>query len=205
MKKLSAYVVVAATVIAASTLTSCATVTRGSMDILVVESDPPGAAVAVSTGEAGVTPATFSLRRRGNYLVNIEKPGYEALQVEVRHRVSGAGSAGMAGNVLLGGIIGAAVDSSSGAMYDLVPNPIRVTLILLTDGNRVSPQVRFENDTVLGLTAENLIAIAGRRPDHENGGERPNESLWTYQYGPKSFIFKLVDQRVAQVTRLNQD
>jgi hypothetical protein len=186
------------------TLVSCATVTRGSTDILVVESDPPGAAVTVSTGEVGVTPTSFTLRRRGNYLVNIDKPGYEALQVDVRHRVSGAGSAGMAGNILLGGIIGAAVDSSSGAMYDLVPNPIKVKLVALSDGARVSPQLRFESDSVIGLTAAELVGIAGRRPDHDNAGEKPNEMLWTYQYGPKSFIFRLVDGRVAQVTRMKQ-
>jgi len=34
----------------------------------------------------------------------------------------------MAGNVLLGGIIGAGVDAATGATKKLTPNPIRVTL-----------------------------------------------------------------------------
>jgi hypothetical protein len=34
----------------------------------------------------------------------------------------------MAGNVLLGGIIGAGVDVATGAMLDLVPNPLVVKL-----------------------------------------------------------------------------
>jgi hypothetical protein len=34
----------------------------------------------------------------------------------------------MAGNVILGGVIGAVADASSGAMNDLVPNPLNVTL-----------------------------------------------------------------------------
>lgn len=34
----------------------------------------------------------------------------------------------MAGNVLVGGIIGAGVDMGTGAMLDLVPNPINVAL-----------------------------------------------------------------------------
>ena len=38
----------------------------------------------------------------------------------------------MAGNVLVGGLIGAAVDASTGAMKSLVPNPVAVTLIKST-------------------------------------------------------------------------
>ncbi len=34
----------------------------------------------------------------------------------------------MAGNILFGGLIGVAVDSSTGATNDLVPNPIEVKL-----------------------------------------------------------------------------
>ena len=34
----------------------------------------------------------------------------------------------MAGNVLLGGLIGAGVDASTGAMNELVPNPLHVVL-----------------------------------------------------------------------------
>lgn len=37
----------------------------------------------------------------------------------------------MAGNVVVGGLIGAAVDAGSGAMKDLKPNPIQVNLELL--------------------------------------------------------------------------
>jgi len=34
----------------------------------------------------------------------------------------------MAGNVLVGGIIGGVIDANSGATQELVPNPLRVTL-----------------------------------------------------------------------------
>ena len=37
----------------------------------------------------------------------------------------------MAGNVLVGGLIGAAIDAGSGAMNDLRPNPVRVKLVPL--------------------------------------------------------------------------
>lgn len=45
--------------------------------------------------------------------------------------VSGAGAAGMAGNVILGGVNGAGVDAATGATKRLVPNPVRVTLNLV--------------------------------------------------------------------------
>jgi hypothetical protein len=35
---------------------------------------------------------------------------------------------GVAGNVLVGGIIGLGVDAATGASQDLVPNPLKVTL-----------------------------------------------------------------------------
>ena len=50
----------------------------------------------------------------------------------------------MAGNVLLGGLIGAAVDPSSGAMNDLLPNPVEVRLVPLSLGNMPSSDLPEE-------------------------------------------------------------
>ena len=110
------------------TLSGCATITRGTKDTLVVESDPAGANVSLSNGLTGKTPTSFKLPRKENLVVTISKEGYETLTVNVNSQVSGAGGAGMAGNVLFGGLIGAAVDGGSGAMKDLKPNPVKVKL-----------------------------------------------------------------------------
>ena len=83
----------------------CATVTRGTTDTLVINSDPVGAEVKLSNGMSGKTPATFTLPRKDNVVVKVEKAGYEPVEVTVTPQVSGAGGAGMAGNVLLGGLI----------------------------------------------------------------------------------------------------
>ncbi len=106
----------------------CATICRGTKDTLVVESDPAGANISLSNGMEGKTPASFKLSRKENLVVKIQKNGYEPVEVNVTSQVCGAGGAGMAGNVFVGGLIGAAVDAGSGAMYDLKPNPIKVTL-----------------------------------------------------------------------------
>lgn len=112
----------------------CATITRGTTDTLVVESDPPGATVTLSNGMRGQTPSSFKISRKTALVVDIEKAGYEPLKVNVQPQISGAGGAGMAGNVLVGGLIGAAVDAGTGAMNDLKPNPIQVRLVPLAEG-----------------------------------------------------------------------
>ncbi len=94
----------------------------------MVNSNPSGALVEVSNGLQAKTPASFKLPRSFEGLVTISREGYETVVVNVTSQVSSAGGAGMAGNVFLGGFIGAGVDASTGAMNDLVPNPIDVTL-----------------------------------------------------------------------------
>ena len=110
-------------------LTSCATITRGVHEKFTVLSDPTGADVRLSTGEYGVTPAKFLKNRKGeNFTVTISKPGYATQTVRVENKFSGTGGTAMAGNVLLGGPIGAGVDIASGAYNSLYPNPVSVHL-----------------------------------------------------------------------------
>ena len=68
------------------------------------------------------------MSRKSQFSVDITKPGYKPWHGEVTNKVSGAGGAGMAGNVILGGIIGAGVDVATGAMLDITPNPLVVKL-----------------------------------------------------------------------------
>lgn len=110
-------------------LGGCATVTRGSNDTWTVNTEPSGAAVRTTNQFAcDSTPCTFKMARKSEFDVTITKPGYKNWTGHVTHHVSGAGGAGMAGNVLLGGLIGAGVDAYSGAMNDIVPNPLSVKL-----------------------------------------------------------------------------
>jgi hypothetical protein len=109
-------------------LAACATVTRGTKTAFVVETVPSGAHVRLSTGqECNATPCTFpGISREAEFMVTVSKPGYRTTEHAVTHRTAGGGSAGMAGNVLVGGLIGAAIDANSGATQDLVPNPLVV-------------------------------------------------------------------------------
>ena len=108
---------------------ACATITRGSTDTWSVQTDPTGAAVRTTNGFAcDQTPWSFKMSRKSEFGVDITKTGYKPWHGQVTNKVSGAGGAGMAGNVFLGGLIGAGVDVATGAMMDLVPNPLIVKL-----------------------------------------------------------------------------
>lgn len=109
-------------------LPACATVTRGTKETFHIKTTPNEAQVALSTGQTCVSPCKLKLKRKESFTVTAKKDGYKEAKAEVRSEIHGGGVAGVAGNVLLGGIIGAAVDGSNGAMRDLTPNPLELTL-----------------------------------------------------------------------------
>jgi hypothetical protein len=111
------------------TLGACATVTRGSEDAWVINSEPSGAKVETTNGhQCSATPCAIKMKRKSEFTATLTKKGYKPATVQVSHKTAGAGAAGVAGNVLLGGVIGLGVDMYTGASQDLVPNPVTVTL-----------------------------------------------------------------------------
>ena len=76
----------------------------------------------------GVTPATFKIPRRGSFSVRIEKDGYQPVVTHVYTQISTSGGAALAGNICLGGCLGAAVDAGSGATLEHVPCKVSVKL-----------------------------------------------------------------------------
>lgn len=113
----------------ALSLGACATITRGQHTAFEVKTKPVGAAVKTTNGFAcASTPCSLTIERKAEFDATITKAGYKPLVVHVTHKIGSGGGVGMAGNVLVGGLIGAAVDAGSGAMYDLTPNPIDVEL-----------------------------------------------------------------------------
>ncbi|HST91617.1 MAG TPA: translation initiation factor 2 [Brevundimonas sp.] len=113
----------------ALSLPACATITRGSSQEFTVQSEPSGARVSTSNGfQCDATPCTFRMPRKDAFRATISMPGYASQTHDIRSGVSGSGAAGMAGNIVFGGVIGGVVDASSGAMNDLTPNPLIVTL-----------------------------------------------------------------------------
>jgi hypothetical protein len=109
-------------------LGGCASVTRGWEEVVHFSSLPTEAAVRTSTGFQCITPCIMKVQRKEDFVATFTKQGYIPVDVPVRGQVSGAGGAGFAGNVLLGGVVGGVVDVASGAALDHCPNPVSVTL-----------------------------------------------------------------------------
>jgi hypothetical protein len=118
------------TVAVALSVSACGTVTRGSNEDVTFNSEPAGAKVTTSTGlVCPATPCTFPISRKQEFIATFEMPGHHSQQIEVKTEVSGGGAAGMAGNVVAGGLIGVAVDASTGASYDHTPNPVFARMV----------------------------------------------------------------------------
>ena len=110
-------------------LSACATITRGTNQDFVVQSEPSQADVKLSTGQTCVTPCTLRLKRKSNFVVTVSKPGYQTQEAPIHGVMKGGGGAALAGNAIFGGLIGAGVDASNGSLMNLKPNPLKVTLV----------------------------------------------------------------------------
>ena len=121
----------------------CATITRGTTDVLEINSTPQGADVKTSLGHACTTPCVLTLDRDAELTVDITKDGCEPANIQVTNKVADTGAAGMAGNVIFGGLIGLGVDAATGATQELVPNPVLATLDC---GETASGEVRQQSN-----------------------------------------------------------
>ena len=113
----------------AASLSACATITRGTRQNYVIETDPPGANIQLSTGQTCVSPCTLRLKRKDDFRVTATLDGYEPAEAEVVSRMRAGGGAALAGNVVAGGIIGGVVDATNGSLNDLRPNPLRISMV----------------------------------------------------------------------------
>ena len=111
-------------------LTACATVARGTTNNVVVNYSPADAVVTTSLGHTCKTnPCNLKVSRKEDFTVTAMKDGFQTQQIAVTTKVSKKGAAGMAGNILIGGVIGAGVDVATGAAKDHYPNPVNINLI----------------------------------------------------------------------------
>jgi hypothetical protein len=109
---------------------ACATITTGSNQALTVTSDPSGANCTLERGGETVgvvnpTPGSVTIPKSTRDLtIRCERQGYEP---GVR-TISSSFQVATLGNLILGGVVGLAVDAASGAVSSYEPN-IQVSLI----------------------------------------------------------------------------
>jgi hypothetical protein len=119
----------------------CATVMNGRNAEVAVRSNPAGARVSVQS-EKGETVATSKtpgrvtlkrsnglFRKAPRYTAFIEKPGYETAKVSINPKWN----PWILGNVVLGGVIGLAADSATGAIWRYSPDAIAQDLSPISD------------------------------------------------------------------------
>jgi hypothetical protein len=137
-------------------LPACATVTRGTQQKYVIQSTPADAQVVLSTGDKCVTPCVLKLKRKKAFTATFNKDRYQPLKAEVKSKFSGGGAVAGAGNVLIGGVVGAIVDGTNGSMNDLTPNPLMVTMVPVA---AVEPAAEPVADAAVSTTA--AVATTG--------------------------------------------
>lgn len=123
------YLRLGAAVLVVSSLSACATITRGTKTKYSIVSEPAGADVMLTTGQTCVTPCKIKLKRKLDFTARITKEGYEPHETKVESKLSGGGGVAGAGNILLGGVIGGIVDGTNGSMNSLFPDKIEAKLV----------------------------------------------------------------------------
>jgi len=103
--------------------TGCATIITGTTQNISFTSDPTGAKVSVG-GMTGTTPTVLTLNRNGSLMVNFEKQGYLSTQITLSRGFEPM----FLGNIIIGGLIGMAIDFVSGAVFKLSPEHVNATL-----------------------------------------------------------------------------
>jgi hypothetical protein len=115
----------------AASLSACATITRGTRQNYVIETNPEGAQIELSTGQSCTSPCELRLARKHDFVVTARMAGYEEARAEVRSTMRAGGGAALAGNAVFGGLVGGIVDASNGSLNDLRPNPLRIEMVPL--------------------------------------------------------------------------
>lgn len=111
---------------AVASLSGCATIISGTHQEVKINSIPTGAAVMVDGAPRGVTPVVLRLKRRPSHTLTLQKIGYQPQSCIINSGFNGW----FLGNILLGGVIGMAVDGIDGASSKLeVPDDGYFTLV----------------------------------------------------------------------------
>ncbi len=110
-------------------MSGCATMARSSTQTFVIETEPSGASIELSSGVSCESPCSLKLKRKKEFTATLSKEGYAPLTTEVSSGISGAGAAGLAGNLIGFNFVGLAVDATTGAAKNLYPNPLIVRLV----------------------------------------------------------------------------
>ena len=95
----------------------CATIVRGTKQQVSVNTNPVGASIQFSNGQSCLAPCSIVAPRDASLLVTVTKNGCQTQTATLVPTLSGGGV-----------ILGSLIDYGTGAVYDLQPNPLTLTL-----------------------------------------------------------------------------
>ena len=116
-------------VVAVCTLSACSTIVEGTSQNVTINTDPPGATCELDragqvAGVVNPTPGTIEVEKSGTDLkVVCDKDGFQTAE----GILSSSFEAMTLGNVILGGLVGVAIDAASGAT-NKYPETLQLTL-----------------------------------------------------------------------------
>ncbi len=142
----------------AISMSGCATILGGgSSQPLSLSSTPSDARYTITSSSGvemggGAIPATIRLPRKNEYQVNISLAGYETRTLAVTKGINGW----IWGNLVIGWILGFAIDFLTGSAYKLEPALINVSL---ERGDETVAVVHFMNRDGKLLSEEHLTMV----------------------------------------------
>lgn len=102
----------------------CATLITGPNQKISITSIPIDAKVEIDGKDNYRTPVKVKLKRNRDHTLVFTKEGYKDETVKLLHVLSGA----IAGNTVIFGIAGLAVDNLSGAQFKLIPTSVHAEM-----------------------------------------------------------------------------
>ncbi|MBE6419854.1 MAG: PEGA domain-containing protein [Akkermansiaceae bacterium] len=128
---------------------SCATVVNGTTQEVVVKSNVQGARIYINGIDRGVSPNLVTLERSESYTLEMRAPGFATHREKLESSMSGW----FAGNLILGGIIGMAIDLCAGSCWAF--DDVNVTLI--PQNGAGSTNVSHTNQSSTNTTSNNVV------------------------------------------------
>jgi hypothetical protein len=97
---------------------------HGTSEKVQIDSSPGGAEVVIDDAQHVTTPAAVELSRKADHKLAFHKPGYQDETETLTSNLSGW----VFGNLVSGGLVGAAIDMSDGAARKLSTDNVEATL-----------------------------------------------------------------------------
>ena len=124
MKRPSKVLWIAAALAAPLAVLACASILHGSSQEVGIASQPSGATVTVDNQALGTTPVVAKLKRKDKHFIAVTMDGYQPFELTTTRSTSGW----VWGNIVFGGLIGLAVDLSTGGAYKVNPAQVSAQL-----------------------------------------------------------------------------